>query len=671
LHLPGYVSAVSAVLCLPKYSITRRLVTTSRGNLTGGDVLEISSDVLEDMALGIAPSALTYDILGSMWGYLSLTGAVVNQDPLWLGLMNLTMPQPEWKAFANATLLSTAFQRTFRTIAAITVKYTKTVPAAENQSVPGRITYRTPRLVVATASLRAVEALLAALTLVALLLCLYNFKALAKRTPSLMTTAAVLATSDRLAHILCPDQVPTLDTLAKHLGGYLFSSSQDLRTIHVQEDPQFDDLQLAQRKASLSDGLGIPVSKSWRPAAATKTFRVLLIAATLILFVALEVVYQISNKHGGIAEVATEGYTQYLWLYLPALAMAGLGLAYGSMDIAARILHPFSELSRGNAGKSVMQFDPRSSTALVAVAQTLRRRFYGLSAIIATSFLAALLTVAASGLYSTIESAPRIESVGMSLESWFDLESPPIGEPIDGLDVRGHSALISEAIYLGNMSYPAGAYGEFAFAIPDISGLEVYSSSKPPATLRTRIPAAQSQANCSLYRFWDSIQLQPNQSSYSFKLEVTPPPGCRRGPTQALSDDRYLSLADSAGQTPPPGYFGFISGLWWKLLPEAFDSSDGSYTPDNRTPYTVCSDDTQHLFMIYGHRIDLTMHNVSLLHCLPFVQAVELEAEVTLPALFQRFPHLALTGNVNDLEPQRSLIGTDVTALPFVLHPTP
>jgi hypothetical protein len=220
----------------------------------------------------------------------------------------------------------------------------------------------------------------------------------------------------------------------------------------------------------------------------------------------------------------------------------------------------------------------------------------------------------------------------MSLESWFDLRPPPIGELSDGLDVNDRNALITEAIYLGNMSYPAGAYGEFAFAIPDISGLEAYSASKPPATLRTKISTAQAQANCSLYRFWDSIQLEPNQSSYSFGLEVTPPPGCRRGPTKALSDDRYLSLADGAGRTPPPGYFGFISMVWWKPLPEAFGPG-GGYSPDSRTPYTVCSDNTQHLFMIYGHRIDLTMHNVSLLHCLPFVQAVEVEAEFTLPAL--------------------------------------
>ncbi|MEO3977658.1 cytochrome P450 [Streptomyces sp. CAU 1734] len=44
-----------------------------------------------------------------------------------------------------------------------------------------------------------------------------------------------------------------------------------------------------------------------------------------------------------------------------------------------------------------------------------------------------------------------------------------------------------------------------------------------------------------------------------------------------------------------------------------------------------------------------------------------LEAEVALPALFGRFPRLALAGGADGIEPQRSFIGNDVTALPVVL----
>ncbi|WP_435057704.1 cytochrome P450 family protein [Streptomyces sp. bgisy060] len=69
--------------------------------------------------------------------------------------------------------------------------------------------------------------------------------------------------------------------------------------------------------------------------------------------------------------------------------------------------------------------------------------------------------------------------------------------------------------------------------------------------------------------------------------------------------------------------------------------------------------DKQHLAFGYG------IH-----YCLG-ARLARLEAEVALPALFQRFPQLALASDVTDLQPQRSFIGTDVTALPVELHPTP
>jgi hypothetical protein len=634
LDLPGNVSTVSALLCHPKYSLTLRQVTTSRGNSSGGAVLNVAGDVVEDMDLGVAPSVLTDDILKSMGGFGTLTEFFDLDLPDFVDLMNLTTPQSDWKAFADTTLFSSAFQQTFRTLAALTVKYTKTIPAMDNERVPGRIMYKTPRLVVTMPSLRAMEALLAVLALVALLLCLYNFKPLSKK--SLMTTVTVLAgSSQQLTQIMAADRVPSLETLTAGLSRHLFSSSADLRTVQLQDDPQFDDRQMPHANVSLHDA-GHPVLKWWRPTAATKTFRVALIVTTLLLFVTLEVVYQVSNKNGGFVDVLTEGNIRYLWLYLPAFSMACLGLAYGAMDIATRTLHPYLELSRATHGnRDAMQFDPRSSTALIALTKTLRRRFFGLSAIISTSILAGLLTIAASGLYSTTELVPRPQSVSLDLESWFHIRSATQkqGLYLYSLGVSSPDALTSQAIHFNNLSSPAGTYGEFAFAMPETSGLGGYDHpSNPPATLKARIPAAQTRTNCSLYRFWDSIEMDPDSSSYGFSLVVPPPPGCTRGVSNAPSDDRYLDLGQGAGKTPPPGYFGFVSNLWWKRLPNV-TLPGGGYTPDTRTPYTVCSDDTQHLFIIYGRRIHLTMHNVTLLHCLPYVQAVEVDATFTLPSL--------------------------------------
>jgi cytochrome P450 len=62
--------------------------------------------------------------------------------------------------------------------------------------------------------------------------------------------------------------------------------------------------------------------------------------------------------------------------------------------------------------------------------------------------------------------------------------------------------------------------------------------------------------------------------------------------------------------------------------------------------------------MAFGHGIH---------YCLGAPLA-RLEAEVALPALFHRFPRIALARPVDDLTPQRSFIGTDVTEMPVQLH---
>jgi cytochrome P450 len=72
--------------------------------------------------------------------------------------------------------------------------------------------------------------------------------------------------------------------------------------------------------------------------------------------------------------------------------------------------------------------------------------------------------------------------------------------------------------------------------------------------------------------------------------------------------------------------------------------------------FRIDREDKDH--MAFGHGIH---------YCLGAPLA-KLEAEVALPALFERFPHIALACPGEDLEPQHSFIGTDVVTLPVVLN---
>ncbi|MEU7316548.1 cytochrome P450 [Streptomyces sp. NPDC007083] len=79
---------------------------------------------------------------------------------------------------------------------------------------------------------------------------------------------------------------------------------------------------------------------------------------------------------------------------------------------------------------------------------------------------------------------------------------------------------------------------------------------------------------------------------------------------------------------------------------------------DEPAAFDIERADKQHL--AFGHGIH---------YCLGAPLA-KLEAEVALPALFARFPRLALAVDPADLEPQRSFIATDLTALPVHLDRT-
>ena len=78
---------------------------------------------------------------------------------------------------------------------------------------------------------------------------------------------------------------------------------------------------------------------------------------------------------------------------------------------------------------------------------------------------------------------------------------------------------------------------------------------------------------------------------------------------------------------------------------------------DDPSAFDIDRTDKQHLAFGYG------IH-----YCLGAPLA-KLEAEVALPALFARFPQLQLATDPTSLEPQRSFIGNDVTAIPAHLRP--
>ena len=223
-------------------------------------------------------------------------------------------------------------------------------PAAEGEELPGLVTQHTPRLIVKQISIRIMEGLLAMLALVAFLLSRYRFQSVFARSASIADAAIVLSRSEAVARVLPVGAALTAEALKTKLGGRLFSSPPDLSAVEMIKQGQFDDDDDDDDAAAQST---VPmVMQSWRPYAVTRTAGVLLIITTIVLFSALEILYQLSTKWGGLVQVNMEGYTRYYWVVLPSAVMAALGLAYGSVDTGIRRLSPFLQLKSAAASKT-------------------------------------------------------------------------------------------------------------------------------------------------------------------------------------------------------------------------------------------------------------------------------------------------------------------------------
>jgi len=614
-------STATALLCSPRYSVARRQVTTSMR----GEVLAVAETVLDVMDQLLPPkSVLTSRILNSVMGL----GLQISSDNFWIDMMNLTTPQVALQTFVEPDVLTAAFQTTFEAISVLAITRDRTsVPDTDREIVQGLITAKVTRLVIPPLALRVVEALLCLLVLASLSLCLFQFRPLYQQVPSLLATAAALASNSELEQALSRDPIPRLETLARGLDRSLLHSTPEPVSVQTEVDHVRSRTTdgTAHKNRELSPETE-QITFWWLPTAASTVFRAVVFINTLGFVAILEALYQLSDKNKGLTDVDTTTYIRYVWLFLPAALTSALGLAYVAMDKATRTIHPFSELcAQKNNNLDTLVFDPNASVAPVAFIQALRRHRFGLSAITATSMLGAILTIVASGLYSTVP-AQLLQKEALASGTWFDIESPRF--PSSSRSSSGISEeMYNQAIQFYNLSRPAGTSHEFAFGTPHRSWL---TGKKPSSKLTGIIPATRAQANCSLYDYRETFGTN-SIASRNWDIYVTPPPGCTPGPNDRRTNGSWIQLGQPAGRVPNEGLFGFVSLLQWNLIPAAFNS-DGSYSPANREPYTVCNDSTQHLFMVYGNQLANTTRDLIVLHCLPFVEAVDVEATFSLPS---------------------------------------
>lgn len=357
-------------------------------------------------------------------------------------------------------------------------------------------------------------------------------------------------------------------------------------------------------------------AKWWQPLPATIWFRITVFVSTLTVIVALEVLFQRSKKNRGLADAIVDGFQYYTWTYIPSSVMALIGLTFATADSTARTLHPFQVLRRGNAAFKEMLYDPACQLSLVAVIRAARTRQFALAATICTALMAPALTIVTSGLY-TPTTVSWTNDIALDVTGWFNIED----KEVRVVSLGGDYDFLS-LIQFTNMSYPPSTYCEYAFSTLGAAELHGHNGNDSSLTLNVRLPAVRVKMNCSLTNYWEQLNNSNQQ------IIVDPPPGCHSPHALYHNDtsrkDRQLKFELS--------YQISLSESDYILADITEDAMNQIVTDEDQIPGEICSDHRSHFWFLAGHQDNKSYDSLTLLHCNPYIEALYVTANFSLPA---------------------------------------
>lgn len=623
--VPPQIEEMEGVLCTPKYSLTRRTVTNSTRASNTNSPADVSHTTKGVLPLGATIADMTRSIVASMVGVTSDSG-------LWFTLLTTAHPEndPIPSGSKGSKLIGDMSQDIFPSFAHQWAKSRKTVAA--NQTLLGVNTRTEERLCVQELSLRLMEAFLGSMILASIVLSFSRDLPAEDIPMSLLSHALVLARSPDLARVLDGTGILSEKLLKTALEHRVFSTEETTRrTITI--DPS-DYVEIEDPS----------VSPVWQPIADTWWFQMFTTTVSVLIFAVLEITYQYSTSHSGIADVSLEGYAKYAWVFVPSITVSITALAFGMLDSSARLLHPYRELQNGNAGISTLLFDPLGTPTMIAIFQSLKKRKIALFTILLTSMLGPLLTIAASGLF-TAQAIPLTKTIPVRLDDWYDLSLDYTSGDWHTQNSPTRVLTISDLISFANISYPQWTYDDLAFPTMHVDNSSIGTSSSTPLT--GRLPAVRVKTNCSLNDF----SFDPNQlSDPRYRLVYYPKPAlpCTPRSRNGTIQTPTITFARSYIAEQSDGLFAseFQGSM---LTPYDMDQGwDPTITGD------FCRDGWRHLWFFVGRLTAAnTTTDLALVHCMPYIEALHATVHLT--------PHYAFSSS----SPPPSPLPATARTLPY------
>ena len=440
---------ISAVICKTDYSISNTKVSFDN---------DTAVYTIDKPAPGEHMKNLSAPMLGEiMWAALrSTTGIYTNvslaekrdtvsdpgwsnvRDPLFQTVLRSLGGNNSISSLLSANTLQEGASKAFSGIATQLMKSSFLMPI--NDTITARGRYMDERLHIGLISLWIMFAALIAMVFLTLAIMFTRSRECVLHDPTTLAAhAVILSSSSNLHQLLQTAGRLRTSQLGTLLQRHRFSSSKsdDSQQIHTSRAP-YAVATMAPPKKQKKD--------TWVPTAATYPMIALTMTVPLIVIVVLEILFQTSKRHQGIADVTgNEDTARYLSRYLSALTMLLVATSFSALDFTIASFAPYSLLRAGGVpARRVMTLNILGKLPPVALVQSLRTRQFGSAFSNLAAIIGSVLTIIVAGLWDTVPvaqyrgvTASRLDSFNTS---WYNSSTTGDNGAVVTLDQVQHGS---------------------------------------------------------------------------------------------------------------------------------------------------------------------------------------------------------------------------------------
>ena len=568
------VRNISALVCMPEYTVKNVTVTYSPNDSGKQGVYAITEDRFPDSATTLA--AINDSSLFELFSEnlsadtpllysqeAGSTGPESNIDP-WNAFQfvsNITGKDSVQELLGDAEALRKGAQDVY---AGVLTQWAKdNIMTPTNTPVQASMHYIENRLHVRES---AVVTMIVGLGLIVLLTALLVLLRPSARAPNgsgpLQQLAQVLSVNHPLDRILSGAKFPQSAVVKRLLEPFNLDGgareTADCRPI-LEGHPVPPTVTNAHEKAEISTE-----PSEWghwyRPVFGRRGVVALVVAFPIILIIILEVLQRLSDKHDGFITCGPDtasGFSTDVWThYLPTLVLVLVATCYDALENCVLTLSPLIRLRAGSV-LGLVKADTKLYAALppIALWTSVRRRYLGAALIIVATLTGSWLSVVSAGLYAAHPVSASRAAMSFAMDR--------IDVAWNATNGDNGAATTTSLIAQLNLTYPQWTYGELAFPT-----IKLTQAGTEQGSLKTRLPAHRASLNCNVLSSDQyNVTIDPEDEGIPPQAAVTTtidlPPHCRSNVSTTTMEIRNtISMTGISNDHPSGVYAGQLQNIY-------------------------------------------------------------------------------------------------------------